>query len=81
MSQVTVNVRELRDNLSAYLSQANGGDEVIITLHGKPVAKIVPVAAKKPVSALLGAMQGRIKMAPDFDETPGDLIDAMESDL
>jgi hypothetical protein len=26
------------------------------------------------------ALQGKIAMAPDFDETPSDLIDAMEED-
>jgi len=76
--KVTVNVRELRDNLSSYLNQAGKGDEVIVTSHGKAIARIVSVSAKKPRTALLGAMRGRIVMAPDFDQTPDDLIDLME---
>jgi prevent-host-death family protein len=76
--KITVNVRELRDNLASYLSQASRGDEVTITSHGKPVAKIVPAVAKRPRSALFGAMRGQITVAPDFDETPDDIIDAME---
>jgi prevent-host-death family protein len=74
----TVNVRELRDNLASYLSQVSHGGEITITSHGKPIAKIIPSIAKKPRSALFGAMRGQITMAPDFDETPDDIIDAME---
>jgi prevent-host-death family protein len=81
MTQLTVNVRELRDNLATYLTQAGGGDEVIVTSHGKPVAKIVPLADKKPVASLFGAMGGQITIAPDFNDTPQDLIDEMEAAL
>jgi hypothetical protein len=28
----------------------------------------------------LATLRGRIKIAPDFDETPADLIDAMEGE-
>jgi prevent-host-death family protein len=76
--KLTVNVRELRDNLASYLSQVSSGFEVTITSHGKPIAKIIPATAKKPRSALFGSMRGQITVAEDFDETPGDVIDAME---
>jgi prevent-host-death family protein len=76
--KVTVNVRQLRDNLANYLSQVGQGDEVTITSHGKPIARIIPVFAKKPRTALFGGMRDQITMASDFDETPDDLIDSME---
>ena len=76
--KVTVNVRDLRDNLAGYLSRASHGSEVTVTSHGKPIARIIPVAPKKPRAALFGAMRGQIAMAPDFNETPDDIIDAME---
>jgi prevent-host-death family protein len=76
--KVTVHVRELRDNLAFYLNQVSHGDEVTVTSHGKPIAKIVPTLSKKPRSALFGAMRGQITMAADFDRTPDDMIDAME---
>jgi prevent-host-death family protein len=38
---VTVGIRELRQNLSAYLDRVKGGEEVVITEHGKRVARIV----------------------------------------
>ncbi len=76
--KVTVNVRELRDNLASYLSQVSQGNEVTITSRGKAIARIIPAVEKTARSALFGAMRGQITMAPDFDETPDDIIDAME---
>ena len=38
---VTVGVRELRENLSAYLDRVKAGEEVVITERGKRVARIV----------------------------------------
>jgi len=77
--KIMVNVRELRDNLASYLNQASHGDEVTVTSHGKPIAKIVPAVTRTPRAALFGIMRGRITIAPDFDNTPDDIIDAMES--
>ncbi len=37
-----VGVRELRDHLSKYLAQVKEGREVVITDHGRPVARLVP---------------------------------------
>ena len=33
-------MRDLKNNLSRYLDQVARGDEVIVTLHGKPVARL-----------------------------------------
>jgi prevent-host-death family protein len=38
---VTVGVRELRENLSAYLDRVKAGEEIVITERGKRVARIV----------------------------------------
>lgn len=37
-----VGIRDLRDNLSKHLNTVKDGDEVVVTDHGKPVAKLVP---------------------------------------
>jgi len=42
---------------------AHGGEAVIITKHGKPVARLVPMMPAKP---LLGAMKGQIKILGDI---------------
>lgn len=38
----SVNVTELRQHLPEYLKQVQRGEEVVITLHGKTIARIVP---------------------------------------
>ena len=44
-SELVVNVRTAKDQLSSLLEQAAQGNEVIITSDGKPKAKLVPVRA------------------------------------
>jgi prevent-host-death family protein len=39
----TAGVREARQNLSALLDEVKKGREVVITEHGRPVAKLVPL--------------------------------------
>jgi prevent-host-death family protein len=41
---VKVGVRELRNNLSRYLDQVRAGDEVVVTDHGREIARVVPIA-------------------------------------
>ncbi len=42
-----VNLAEAKAHLSELVSRAQSGEETIITRRGKPVAKLVPVAAPK----------------------------------
>jgi prevent-host-death family protein len=41
-----VGVKELKDQLSRYLSLVKSGVEVIVTDHGHPVARLVPVGER-----------------------------------
>ena len=46
-----VSVRELKNRLSEYLRRANAGHEVVVTAHGKAVARLVApqrAAQRKP---------------------------------
>jgi prevent-host-death family protein len=74
----TVNFRELRQNLAGFLRQARQGGEIIVTSRGEEVARIMPPATprRRPV----GVLKGQIHLAPDFDETPADLIATMEGE-
>lgn len=38
----TANVAKLKENLSAYLHDVEQGDEVLVTSHRRPVARLVP---------------------------------------
>ena len=51
------------------------GEEAVIARDGEPYLHLVPYrGAAKPCQP--GDLKGRIWMAPDFDETPQEVIDA-----
>jgi prevent-host-death family protein len=39
---VSVGVRELRQNLSRYLDRVKAGEDLVVTEHGREVARLVP---------------------------------------
>ena len=43
LQQTEAGIRQLKTNLSAYLSQVKAGGIVLITEHGRPIGRIVPV--------------------------------------
>ncbi len=62
-----VSTAEAKNRLTELIRIAEGGEQVVITRHGRPVAQIAPppVTRKKPV---LGGMKGRIRFLPGWDE-------------
>ena len=47
-----VGVRELHDQLSRYLHVVADGAEIVVTMRGKPVAKLTPIAQPAPLDEL-----------------------------
>ena len=43
MLSTETGIRELKSNLSAYLRKVKAGETVVITEHGKPIGRIVPI--------------------------------------
>lgn len=43
----TVSARDANQKFSTLLAEAASGEEVVITRHGKPVAKLVPVTDRQ----------------------------------
>ena len=43
----TVGVRELRQNASEILREAEAGESATVTVAGRPVARIVPIGAEQ----------------------------------
>lgn len=41
---VTVGVRELKNQLSSYLDRVKAGEEVTVTEHGRPIARLTAIA-------------------------------------
>ena len=76
---VQVNIYEAKTRLSQLLDQAVAGDEVVIARNGRPLARLVPISAASP-HRQRGAWKGRGRIAPDFDETPEDIIDLFYGD-
>ena len=68
----TYGIREFKTKVSEILHGLDGVDEVIITRHGKPCAKLLPVDtdAKRPLRSLRGALRDRLPDATweDFME-------------
>lgn len=64
---VQVNVYEAKTKLSALLSQVAAGEEVVIARHGRPVARLVPVA-ERPARRTPGGWKSRVWIADDFDK-------------
>ncbi len=63
---VEVNVHEAKTHLSRLLRRVAAGEEVVISRAGKPMARLVPVAAAKRPREL-GRDRGKIWIAEDFD--------------
>jgi prevent-host-death family protein len=56
---------DAKTHLSSLVDRAAAGEEIIITKHGRPRAKLVPLrdmARRRP-----GRAKNKIKMAADFD--------------
>lgn len=46
-------IRDLRDHLSRYLDLVRQGQEVTVTDHGRPVARLVPIDAPRVLDRLI----------------------------
>jgi len=72
----TINMHEAKTHLSALVEEALRGEEVVIARAGKPVVRLAPVAL--PAKRVAGRLRGKIRLAPDFNETPQAVIDLFE---
>lgn len=69
------NISEAKAQLSALIKKVMAGEEVIIGKAGKPVARLVKYENNRETRRP-GALNGKIKIADDFDELPDDLAKA-----
>ena len=73
------NIYEAKTNFSRLVELVQQGEEVVIAKAGKPVAKLVAfenvTKQRKP-----GRLRGKIKIAPDFDQTSDDIIRDFEGE-
>lgn len=62
--QRTIPAGEFKNRCLALMDEVNEtGDEIVITKHGRPVSRLVPVRERKP---LIGMFRDRLTIAGDI---------------
>lgn len=75
-----INIHEAKTNLSRIVDEVAAGAEVVIAKAGKPMARLVPLAAT-PRPKKLGLLKGRIKVPDDFNAPlPAAILDQFTGD-
>lgn len=72
-----VNIHEAKTQFSRLVERAERGEEIVIGRAGKPVARLVayePAVERRTP----GVWKGKVRLAPDFDETPPELVEMFE---
>lgn len=70
-----VNMHAAKSQLSMLGELAWKGEKIVIAKAGEPYLDLVP---HQKSERKFGLLKGKIQMAPDFDETPTELIEAFE---
>lgn len=74
-----VNLYDAKTHLSELVERAAAGEEIVIAKAGRPRARLVPLAAERPVRRP-GRGRGRIELSADFDAPlPPDLLARFEN--
>jgi prevent-host-death family protein len=73
------NIHEAKTHFSKLVERAAAGEEIVIGKAGKPVARLVPYK-EEPSRRKPGSMKGKIRIAPDFDALPDDLLAAFKGE-
>lgn len=68
-----VNIHEAKTHFSKLVDAVIHGNEILIAMAGKPVARLVPIEKKSKRKP--GAYKGKMRIAKDFDAPlPDDLL-------
>jgi prevent-host-death family protein len=69
----TTGVSELKANLSEALARVKAGEEILVTEHGRPIARLMPLPPEAPENGMQELVRSGIVKAPD---APGSLGEA-----
>lgn len=64
---MNISVAEAKAKFSELIKRAEAGEEIVVTRHGKAVARVVPPEPEESPLPRIGALKGKIWMAEDFD--------------
>jgi prevent-host-death family protein len=73
-----VNIHQAKTQFSRLVERAEAGEEIVIARDGRPVARLVPLRARKQ-SREPGLWRGLVSIAPNFDEPDETLLDSFEA--
>lgn len=62
------NVAELKNSLSRFLGAVEQGEEVEVRRHNVPIARLVPIAGRRPNATVLGCGAGTARTLGDLTE-------------
>lgn len=72
-----VGVHKAKTELSKLIKRVQMGEEIIITSNGNPVAKLVPVEARR--ERVFGMDEGLFEVPDDFDDPlPDEILELFE---
>jgi prevent-host-death family protein len=72
-----VNIHEAKTQFSKLVDSVIHGNEIIIAMAGKPVAKLGPISKKS--KRKFGVLKGKVKISKDFDAPlPDELLNDFE---
>jgi prevent-host-death family protein len=75
----TVTIEEAQAQLAQLIEKLQPGEEMIITSHDQPVARLVAESKPKKQPRQLGTLKGTVLyIAPDFDAPLEDFKEYME---
>ena len=74
----TINIHEAKTHLSRLVDQAANGEPFVIAKAGKPLVKVIALAAPDAGQVKrLGFMNGQIDVPDDFDQMGGNEIEKL----
>ncbi len=74
MTHIALN--DAQQKLPELIAAVGRGEEFVITMEGKPVAKVSPTTDERP-ARVFGSMKGQIWMSDDFDAPLDDFAEYM----
>jgi prevent-host-death family protein len=75
----TVDLADAKAHLSELVARAEAGEEICITRHGKPVARLI-AAAKRPRPIDVAALKALTDSMPMQAESAGDFMRRMRDE-
>ena len=61
----SMGIAELKAQLSETLARVKGGEEVTVTEHGRPIARIIPLRGATPAAATQDLVRSGLLRAPE----------------